>query len=158
MRVRELMQSKVETVKPGTSIVEMERKAIEFGMSGFPVVDGDALVGVVSRSDVVRALNVERSYEGQMSDFYGPSSSDSADDLSARGARIGARIEGKKVSDVMSHQVISVAPDETVAAAARTLVDKGIHRLPVTEKGRLVGILTSLDIARAVAEGKLAAR
>jgi len=156
MRVRDLMRTDVDTVRPDTSLVELERKAIELRVSGFPVVEDDVVVGVVSRSDVVRALNVERAYEAQQSDFAGQPNPDPIADSSARGARIGARIEGKKVADAMTRRVVSTGPDESVASAARTMVDKGIHRLPVIEKKVLVGIITSLDIAHAVAEGKLA--
>lgn len=155
MRVRDLMRSDVDTVRPDTSLVEMERKAIELRVGRFPVVEDDVVVGVVSRSDVIRALNVERAYEAQQSDFYGHTQSDPIADSSARGARIGARVEGMKVADAMVRQVIGAGPDEAITSVARTMAEKRIHRLPVIENGRLVGIITSLDIARAVAEGSL---
>jgi CBS domain-containing protein len=55
---RDVMATKVQTVASGMSVGELERELIARRVSGFPVVDDEALVGVVSRSDIVRAIVV----------------------------------------------------------------------------------------------------
>ena len=67
---RDLMQSPVRTVRPEMSLADLERTFLEAGYSGFPVVDGGKLVGVVTRSDVVRRLSVEQNVGEMISDRH----------------------------------------------------------------------------------------
>ena len=48
--------------------------------------------------------------------------------------------------------MLTVPPDLPVAKAAQLLIERRIHRLPVVEDGKLVGIVSSLDFTRIVAE------
>jgi len=59
------------------------------------------------------------------------------------------------VTEAMSTSLLWVAPREPVARAAALMGSREVHRLLVLERGRLVGILTTTDIARAVADGRL---
>jgi len=60
-----------------------------------------------------------------------------------------------KVGDVMSREVITAKPDDGVKEVARKLIEKGIDHLPVVDdKTRLIGIVTSWDLARAIANEK----
>lgn len=60
-----------------------------------------------------------------------------------------------KVRDAMTPNVHIMSPDETIAEAARIMVDVDVGALPVGEHDRLVGIITDRDIAvRAVARRK----
>jgi CBS domain-containing protein len=60
-----------------------------------------------------------------------------------------------RVSDVMRTTVITASPDDDVKLVAKKLVEKGIDHLPVVDETKaLVGIVTSWDIARALASGK----
>lgn len=52
----ELMRRDVQTASASMSLPELERAFVESGVSGFPVVDGEQVVGVVSRSDIVVRL------------------------------------------------------------------------------------------------------
>jgi len=159
IRVRDVMETTVQTVGPGMSVTELERSLIEHHVSGFPVVDGGVLVGVVSRSDIVRTLNVERAYEEQVSDYYKQFSPGNEatllDEVTRSGARVGARMEGLCVGDAMVKSVLTAGPDQDITDVAKLLVEHGIHRLPVTEDGVLVGIITSLDLVRVIGEGRL---
>jgi len=51
-----------------------------------------------------------------------------------------------KVSDIMSTDPLTVAPDLTVTEAARLMVDNRIGALPVLESGKLIGIVTEGDL------------
>ena len=48
--------------------------------------------------------------------------------------------------------IITVSPADSLQEVARSLIEHRIHRLPVVDAGRLVGILTSLDLVRLFAE------
>jgi CBS domain-containing protein len=59
------------------------------------------------------------------------------------------------VADAMTTSVKAIGPDETATAAARLMQQAGVHRLLVMERGRLAGIISTTDLNRAVAEGRL---
>ena len=58
-------------------------------------------------------------------------------------------LENVLVKEWMSSPVISVEPETTISKAHQLMKEKGIRRLPVVEKGRLVGIITIGDIREA---------
>ncbi|MCS7120930.1 MAG: homocysteine biosynthesis protein [Candidatus Bathyarchaeota archaeon] len=59
------------------------------------------------------------------------------------------------VEDVMRKNVITAKPDEDIKSVAKRLVDRGIDHLPVVDnENRVVGIVTSWDLARAIANDK----
>ncbi len=158
--VRDAMEKDVHTIPPDLPLAEFEERSIECGVSGFPVVEKDRLVGIVSRSDVIRTLAVERTYEGQLSDSYDDPSNDgpaeAAQHVADTEARVGARISRLCVKDAMCSDVATAEPGQPIEEAAGRMVERRVHRLPVVEGDRLAGIITALDVARLVAEGRLA--
>jgi predicted transcriptional regulator len=70
MVATEVMRRCVQTVTPSMSLPELERAFLRAGVWGFPVVEDDRLVGVVSRSDIVHQLEFEHQTAHQTSDFY----------------------------------------------------------------------------------------
>ncbi|MCP5043591.1 MAG: CBS domain-containing protein [bacterium] len=162
IHVRDAMQTDVQTVHGDLALSEFEERSIEHHVSGFPVVDDGKLMGVVSRSDIVRTLTVERTYDDQLSDYYGGPTplqpSEVAKGVLDAGARIGARLSKFTVKDAMCRNVVTADPEQTIEDVAKLMLARGVHRLPVTEDGILVGIITTLDLARLVAEGRLTER
>jgi acetoin utilization protein AcuB len=67
------------------------------------------------------------------------------------GTRREPRPDSDPVTAVMRAPVISVRPAETVNAAMRLMVDRGVGALPVVEDGRVVGIFTQSDVVTALA-------
>ena len=151
-----VMQTEVETVPPELTLPNLERAFMDKGVNGFPAVDGDGkLVGIISRSDVVRHLTVERSRPELLSNYYrsGGMAGVPSESLESIGERIGARVERVSVGEVMFRAIVTVAPGEPLPEVARKLVDHHIHRVPVVDGDRLVGIVSSLDLVRLLAEG-----
>ena len=78
----------------------------------------------------------------------------SVKDYSRRGDRDSEKLvvdEKTTVSDVMTTPAITVSPGLDLAQAGRIMCDRRVHRLPVVdETGRLVGLLSSLDIVEAL--------
>jgi len=58
-----------------------------------------------------------------------------------------------EVSDVMSQPIIVVGPDETVWDVAEVMRSKGIHKVPVQDGNKLVGIFTATDLVRICSYG-----
>jgi CBS domain-containing protein len=55
------------------------------------------------------------------------------------------------LSDLMTSDVLSVAPEDTIGEAAQKMVDREVSSAAVSDYGRLIGILTERDLTRAVA-------
>lgn len=152
------MRRCVQTVTPNMSLPELERAFVRAGVWGFPVVDGDQLVGVVSRSDIVRQLDLERQTAQRTSDFYRDANgfyevplSDSA----PTAERVGERMENLTVADVMHRGLFFVTPHQPLRTVAVAMVENEIHRILVTHEGRLLGVISTSDFVRLYAQGRL---
>ncbi len=152
------MQKDVGIVEADASLADLERALVEARVSGFPVVRGGRVVGVVSRTDVMEHLAGGQT-PVRLSHYYAELGGSEAEELLETFERVsapgGKRVEELRVEDVMTRRVISVAPDDPLEAVARTLVDHGVHRALVIDDGILVGIVSSLDVVRLVAHGRL---
>lgn len=159
LKVEDLMQTEPATVPPDLKLVELDRRMLSTRFAGFPVVEGDRLVGVISRSDVVRSLVVERAHAELVSDFYcltrPASPEEDARSLESVASEVGARYAELTVADAMSRNVVSVDAGESLRGLAALMVEGHLHRLPVVKEGRLVGIVTSMDLVQAIADGRL---
>jgi len=153
---KDVMQSKVPTVSPDTTLPELERIFLETRVNGFPVVDRGRLVGVVSHSDVVRKLAAEQSYAEYESDYHshigGFEEFDPVEPLEQVAARAGARLGATTVKDMMSRSPVTVPAEASVRDIARLMLERRIRRLPVVRDGRLLGVVASLDLVRLLAE------
>lgn len=137
MRVEDVMSTDVMTVTPQTSLKEAARMLVGRRVSGFPVVENGAVVGVVSESDIVNLERGEFS-EGTHRIFR-----------SRDRKRDPRRASARTVGEVMTSPAITVMPIWTVAGAAALMLDKHVNRLPVVRADRLVGIVTRADVVRA---------
>ena len=154
-KVSDVMRTKVLTISPEKLLPDLERKLLSSRVGALPVVEPDGrLVGIVSRSDVVRQLCLERSLGEAMADAYRSQTDDQFAEKAQRdvGGVIGERMEQLAVREVMIRDVLTVEPGLALAKAAQLMVERHVHRLPVVEDGRLVGIMSSLDLARVVAD------
>jgi CBS domain-containing protein len=156
----DIMQPDVETVQVDLPVIDLERRFCESRQSGFPVIaDGDRLVGVVSRADIVRKLTAEHSEMEDESAYYwdvaDPSRAELDSSLGGLEVQFSQPIGNLRVEDVMSSMPITVTRTTPVREVARTLLERRIHRLPVVDSGLLVGIITSTDLVRLVAESGL---
>lgn len=177
--VREIMQSDVVTVTTDASVRELAKLLADEQISGVPVLDGvGRLVGVVSSTDVVRLAAEESDVrlvttamraagyaggaagsEDETADqdpfgFFLPEDSPLAD-----GALLGelpeSRLDTATVEEIMTPVSFTVEPDAPIAELCEFLVRGRIHRAVVVEDGALAGIVTSADVLRAVADGRL---
>lgn len=152
----DVMQRETHVASPSWDVATLERAFVAKRCTGFPVVDEGRLVGVVSRSDIVRRLALEHAREGEISDFFrefGPlHAQDEASIQRGEARALGERLAGWRVADLMSPPTFVVEEDTPIAAVAEMLVQHRIHRVPVVAEGRLVGILSTLDLVALLAK------
>lgn len=150
LTVRDIMQARVVTVSPTTTVRELAATLAEHKISGVPVVDKQgAVVGMVSEADVIL----------QDADFHFPYYIQFLESIiylqsMAKFEERFRKTFGTKVSEVMSKEVVEIAPDASVYDAATMMADNKVNRLPVVDDEKLVGIVTRGDIVRAIAESK----
>jgi CBS domain-containing protein len=142
MKVREIMTENVLTVSPDTPLTVVATRLLEYGVSGFPVVDEDGrVIGVVSETDILYKERSVPEREGLVDWLTHYPDDPPTAKLTARTAR-----------EAMSTPAVTIAPERHVSDAAALMLDLRIDRLPVVTGGLLAGILTRADIVRAFAE------
>lgn len=154
----DIMSGGIRTVPPQMTLPELEEAFVRDQVTGFPVVHAGKLVGVVSRSDIVRQLCTERQVAETVSDFHYDERGFhevEMESLQQIADRIGERIESSSVADVMNKRPYTVPPDMPIREVAHQFIRHHVHRLPVTDQGALVGIVTTIDLARLIADGRL---
>ena len=156
LRARDIMQTHVVSVPPDMPIPELVDFLISRRVSGVPVMENGMVVGIVSRSDLVRAVSLERSLAGVVADAFEHDEFAPGEVPPPVGLRSSAvqALQDRTVRTIMVTDPVSVAPDAPVAEVARVLVARHMHRVLVTEGAKLVGLISSLDVVRLVAEGK----
>lgn len=133
MRVGDLMQKDVKTVTLDAPVNDAVVTLTDSHISALPVVDGmGRMVGVVSSTDIL-------------------TSEAEAEDAAAREVLF----EETLVRDIMTRRPLTVKPDEEVREAAQQMLYADVHRLFVVEGEQVVGVISTTDIVRAVANGRL---
>jgi predicted transcriptional regulator len=148
---KDLMSPDIMTVADEMTTEELARYLVEREISGAPVVDSQGhLVGVVSMTDIGRRMAEPSDFEPSgRSGFYRGDAMDST--LEERGQRYDEE-PAITVRDVMTPVVHQVPVTASVAEVARVMVEQHIHRLVVTQGKQPVGIITSMDVLRMVAD------
>lgn len=132
LAVRDVMSDHPLTVTPDVPLKDVARLLVRTGLGALPVVDEDQrVIGMVSEREVVRFLLHVQAFTGPDARVASPLA------IGVRTAR-----------DVMSRQVLCVAPEQPIAEVASLMSNKDVDRVPVVREGRLVGFLTRGDIVR----------
>jgi acetoin utilization protein AcuB len=125
LRVRDSMTRDVVTLGPEASAAEAWSVCQEHNIRHVPVVAEGRLVGVVSDRDLRDVRGGDRESD------------------TPRWVRLG---------DMMSRNIVTIHPLDTIEHAAREIYDRKIGCLPVVAEGELVGIITSADMMRTLIE------
>lgn len=114
IHVSAAMSKDLVVISLNADFKDAARIMLEYGFSSLPVVEDDEIVGLITKTDLVRKL------------------------LDSE----------KKVGDFYTKDPVLVNPADTLVFARKLMLENSVHRLLVTDKGLLVGILTERDIAR----------
>jgi CBS domain-containing protein len=148
-RVSDIMDSNPVTVAPEASVEDVVATLREHQLPGVPVVDSDGrCVGMVTEADLVLPDEDGDLHIPHYINLFGGTVF-----LESLG-----RFEGRlrkafaaNAADMMTRDPDAVGPDTTVRDAARLIHETGHNRLPVVDGGRLVGVVTRLDVLGALA-------
>ena len=149
MRAKDIMSRKVVTAESYMTVSELAKLFDEKGVSGAPVLDESGKVaGVVSQSDIVRARREEPAAPARWHVEL-----DGEEDGGEFGVRVD-EVDGERVERIMTPGAIAFDEETPVEEVARAMLDRHIHRVLITRKGKLCGIVTSMDFLRLVAAPK----
>jgi CBS domain-containing protein len=144
MDASSIMTRAVVTVRPETAVSDIAKIMIENHISAVPVLDrASALVGIISEGDLLRRAEVGS--EHRRSRWL---------ELGFSNVRLAAdyvKEHGRKASDVMTRNVITVHPETEVPEIASILESRHIKRVPVVVNGLVVGIVSRANIVQALA-------
>ena len=124
MRAADIMQKDILAVSPELALASFEDFLSTEDISGAPVQDDRGqIVGVVSKTDLVRTFSGRDEAEGREP---------------ANG--------NMTVEDIMTRDVVTVSPDDDVKVVVRHMLDGRLHRVLVAENNEVLGIITSFDL------------
>jgi CBS domain-containing protein len=143
MKVKDVMTSPVISVEPDASIWQAVRTMLQRHISGLPVIDKDGrLVGIVSEGDFLRRAETgtQRRRPHWLEFLIGP----------GRLADEYTRTHGRKVSDIMTGDPLTVTEETPLEEVVRTMEKRPIKRLPVVRGNEVVGIVTRANLVHAL--------
>lgn len=147
--VRDIMDSEPATVRPDTPVEDVVATLRRHELPGLPVIDEDGrCVGMVTEADLVLPDDEGDLHIPHYINLFGGTIF--LEPLSRFEERL-RKAFASKASDMMTSDPDTVSPDTTVQEAARIIHESGHNRLPVVEDGRLVGVVTRLDVLGALA-------
>jgi CBS domain-containing protein len=117
--VRDIMTKNIVVIDHDKNAVEAARVMTEKGISSLFVVKDNNPVGIVTERDFIKKVCAK-----------------------------GLPVDQVKISDIMSKILTTAEPETPIEVAVQRMVNHKIRRLPVMEKGKLVGIITVTDLAK----------
>lgn len=173
--VEQVMTSDVLVLAPEATLRDAVEALARRHVSGAPVLDGGRVVGTLSASDIVSyeasmpGVPTEREAAENLFDdvvdwddetdppasYFTELWEDAGADLSERFSSVETPewdvLAEHTVAEAMSRAVLAIAPAAALHEAAEAMERTGVHRVLVVDGGQLVGIVTTMDVTRAVA-------
>jgi len=147
--VGEIMDTDPVTVAPETSVEDVVAAMREHELPGLPVVDSEGTVwGIVTEADLVLPDEDGDLHIPHYINLFGGTVF--LEPLSRFGDRL-RKAFAANAADMMTRDVDTVGPDTSIREAARLIHESGHNRLPVVQDGKLVGVVTRLDVLGALA-------
>jgi CBS domain-containing protein len=115
----EMKGTAVYSIAPDASVLEAIQLMSERGIGAVLVMDGGALVGIVSERDYTRKVILQ-----------------------------GRASKDTRVEEIMTSNVIAATPELTLEQAMRLVTERRIRHLPVTREGRVVGVVSIGDMVK----------
>jgi CBS domain-containing protein len=144
MNASDVMRRDVITVTPDTKLEQVLEMLVAHRISALPVVDGSgAIVGIVSEGDLLHRSEAGTEHRrSPWLEIFIPEQTLALEFIKSH---------SRRVSDVMTRDVITVTPDTALAEVANVLEKDRIKRVPVVQDGKLIGILSRADLVRTLA-------
>jgi len=142
MIASDIMTRDVVSVGPDAPVADVVALMLNHRISAVPVVQNNVVIGILSEGDLLRRAEIgTEPTRSRWIEFFASSETVAADYV---------RSHGRKTSEVMTRDVVTVAADTPIAEIARLLETRGIKRVPVTRDGALVGIVSRANLLQAL--------
>ena len=144
MKAMDVMVHDVATVSPEDDIADVIKLLAEHDISALPVVDDDGhVVGVISEADLIHREEIGTGkHRPWWLEALTPAST-LANEF--------AKSHGRRVSELMSTDIVSASEDTPLGQIATLLEKHRIKRIPILRDGRLVGIVSRANLIQALA-------
>ena len=132
MRIADVLKNKgagVLTVTPETTVSELLGGLVTRNVGAMVVIGSDGLVGIVSERDIVRMLHEH-----------------------------GAAALGRRVADIMTSEVVTCSPEDSVDSLSGLMTTHRVRHVPVMDDGQLAGIVSIGDVVKTRMEALQAER
>jgi CBS domain-containing protein len=139
MQARDVMSDGVVSISKDATVLEAATRFLNCHVSAMPVTDDSGtMIGIVSEADLIRPP------PGDLAHLLARIA-DSPD----AAARI-MRSTDRTLADVMTQDVVVASEDTPLAELARLMTDNAVKRLPIVRDGKVVGIVSRIDLLRAL--------
>ena len=147
--VADIMERDVPTVGPADDVETVLRLMRDHELPGIPVVnEGGRCIGIITEADLVLS---EEGADLHLPHYFALFGGIVFLEPLQRFENRLRKAFASRARDLMTEDPVTVDVDATVAEAARLIASKKHNRLPVVEHGRLVGVVTRLDVLDALA-------
>jgi len=147
MKAAEIMVSNVITVSGDATVRDVAKIMLANRIRTVPVIDErGGLVGIISEGDLVRRPEIETE---KVRSWW-------LDSLNANAGLTDefVRSHSRKVSDVMTRDVVTAKPDDSLGHIATLLEKNRIKRVPIVSSGKIVGLVSRANLVQALANLK----
>jgi CBS domain-containing protein len=145
---KSVMTKDIVTVSPETTVAETARRMLTHHVTAVPVVDPDyRLLGLVSEGDVMRHFGAQ--FQSKRAEWLR---------MLAEGETLAPeflaeiRLNQRRVREIMQKAIISADEEASLAELADLMLKHKIKRVPILRDGVLVGIVSRIDVVRAVVD------
>jgi len=145
-KLRDIMSTDLATVSPRTTLRDAAALLTRRHVSGMPVLRNGGIVGMISATDILLFAGSAGDTDAELLALVGEQVSEGG--VAARG------LDAHTVEEAMTRKLWALDSDADVTLAAQLMTRNGIHRVIVTANGKLAGIVSTSDIARAFADGQ----
>jgi len=147
-----VMIKEVISVKENYSLFQLEELFFNENISGAPVIDDEGhLIGIVSKTDVI-CNELEHELQTIMSSFASLFSEEMSEFSKFKSTTL--HPSSAQVKDIMTKSVLTIEKDTPIEQIASIMLKEKIHRLVVIDQGKVIGLISSMDLLPLISGGK----
>lgn len=109
----------IYSIEPEATVFDAIARMAECGVGALLVLDGERLAGIISERDYTRKVILK-----------------------------GRSSKEERVEEIMTSEVVSATPEQTVEEAMRLMTHRHIRHLPILDNGRVVGVVSIGDLVK----------
>jgi len=122
LKVEQVMTKKVMTIDKDAALDELVKNFRKYDYHAFPVLSGEKLVGIVTKTDILKIFGLEKLGD----------------------------VLASHINDIMTAPPSTISPDVYIEDAVNTMLKQHIRTLPVVKNGRLTGLISHSDVVKRI--------